>query len=112
MDRLEKLQQFLKESPRDHFVLFAIAKEYEKRGADKEALHYYLRLRTENEAYVGLYYHLGKLWERLSEPVKAFEVYTEGMKIAERVGDQHALSELTGARMILGDEEDFASDEG
>jgi hypothetical protein len=29
------------------------------------------------------------------------------MEIAKRAGDQHALSELAGARLILGDEDDF-----
>lgn len=107
MDRLEKLLQFLEENPGDNFILFAIAKEYEKTGNDDEALRYFEQLRAENESYVGLYYHLGKLWERKSEPAKAFKTYTRGMEIARRAGDQHALSELAGARLILGDEDDF-----
>ncbi|PHN07505.1 tetratricopeptide repeat protein [Flavilitoribacter nigricans] len=107
MDRLEKLLHFLGENPGDNFILFAIAKEYEKMGDDDRALTYFEKLREENAAYVGLYYHLGKLWERKAEPAKAFRIYTQGMDIARRAGDQHALSELAGARLILGDEDDF-----
>ena len=107
MDRLQKLLQFLEENPADDFLLFAIAKEFEKRGDDDSALTYYRKLREENEQYVGLYYHLGKLWERRSDPGRAFRTYTEGMEVARRAGDRHALSELAGARLLLGDAEDF-----
>lgn len=107
MDRLEKLLRFLEENPGDSFLLFAIAKEYEKNGNDDEALLYFEKLEAEDEGYVGLYYHLGKLWERRSAPAKAFRVYSKGMEIARKAGDQHALSELAGARLILGDEDDF-----
>lgn len=107
MDRLEKLLQFLNDNPGDNFILFAIAKEYEKMGDDSNALTYYKKLHAINDRYVGLYYHLGKLWERRSEAARAFKTYTKGMEVAKSVGDKHALSELAGARLLLGDEEDF-----
>jgi tetratricopeptide (TPR) repeat protein len=107
MDRLETLLQYLTESPEDNFLLFALAKEYEKRTEDEEALFYYEKLRELNENYIGLYYHLGKFRERRGEPAEAFSIYTKGMEIARKAGDQHALSELAGARLALGDEEDF-----
>lgn len=107
MERLEKLLQFLEEHPNDNFILFAIAKEYEKMGDDDQALSYFEKLQAENDQYVGLYYHLGKLWERKSDPARAFRTYSRGMEVARKVGDQHALSELAGARLILGDEDDF-----
>lgn len=108
MDRLEKLLAFLDESPDDNFLLFALAKEYEKQGNDDQALRYYEQLAAVNENYVGLYYHMGKLWERRSDAGKAFQVYTQGMEIARSIGDQHAMSELAAARLQLGDEEDFS----
>ena len=37
----------------------------------------------------------------------AWKTYNEGMEVARAAGDQHALSELAGARLELGDEEDF-----
>jgi len=107
MDRLKKLMQFHQEAPNDNFILFALAKEYEKRGEDDQALLHYERLLHLNENYLGLYYHLGKLWERRNDPARAFATYTKGMEVARTSGDQHACSELAGARLILGDEEDF-----
>jgi len=105
--RLEKLQAFLSASPDDPFLLFAVAKEYESLKDTQEALAYYLAIRAKQPAYVGLYYHLGKLYEQLSQPQQAWEAYTAGMEVAKLARDQHALGELAGARLNLGDEEDF-----
>ena len=64
MSRLEQLQAFLKESPDDPFILFALAKEYEKQGDDDHTKQYFLQLTREHPKYVGTYYHLGK-WKDL-----------------------------------------------
>lgn len=105
--RLEQLLNFYKSSPEDSFLLFALAKEYEKLGQQQQALEHYLKLHQSDPEYIGLYYHLGKLYERLNEPQKAWNTYTEGLDRAAQAGDQHARSELAGARLNLGDEEDF-----
>lgn len=105
--RLDTLLNYLNESPEDSFILFAIAKEYEKKEELTTALDYYQKLEHLHEEYVGTYYHLGKLWELLEEPQKAFETYKKGMQIAKKIGDKHSLSELAGAKLNLGDDEDF-----
>ena len=53
------------------------------------------------------YYHLAKIYELMTEPELAWKTYTEGLAVAQKAGDQHAYSELAGARLNLGDEEDF-----
>ena len=108
MSRLEQLENLLKDSPGDSFLLFALAKEFEGRQNDEKALGYYQQLASADPNYVGLYYHLGKLLERLGQFPEAFKTYTKGMEVARSQGDQHALNELAGARLELGDEEDFA----
>ena len=106
-DRLEKLLHFLSESPTEPFLLFAVAKEYEGQNLLDQALDYYNQLKATDPGYVGLYYHLGKLYEKLDQAPSAWKTYNEGMEVARAAGDQHALSELAGARLELGDEEDF-----
>lgn len=105
--RLEQLLNFYQDSPEDGFILFALAKEYEGLGQSDLALEHYLKLQGIDPNYIGLYYHLGKLYEKFQQEQKAWDTYTEGLKRAQQAGDQHAASELAGARLNLGDEEDF-----
>lgn len=99
--RLDQLKAMLKESPHDAFLLFALAKEYEKLGEPETALRYYLHLEEHEPGYVGTYYHLGKLYEQAGEADLAWQTYEKGMEIARRAGDQHALGELAAAKMAL-----------
>lgn len=97
----------LAESPQDAFILFAIAKEYEGMGDDVAAMEHFQKLKEHEPGYVGLYYHLGKLRERMGDVAGAFHIYKEGMRIARNAGDQHSLNELAAAKLNLGDDEDF-----
>lgn len=105
--RLEQLLTFLNATPNEPFIWFAIAKEYEGSQDTQNALLYYEKLTTEAPDYVGTYYHLGKLLEQLQRDKEAFVIYKKGMEIAKQQGDQHALAELAGAKLELGDEDDF-----
>ena len=67
------------------------------------ALVYYEKVRTHDPDYVGTYYHLGKLLESRQAFDTALEAYTAGMEVAKKIGDRHALGELSEAKMILED---------
>lgn len=99
--RLQQLEQLLESSPTDSFLLFAIAKEQEKLKAEAQALKYYEKLVTLDPQYVGTYYHLAKLHEKQENFEKALEVYQAGMVIAKQLGAQHALAELSSAKLNL-----------
>lgn len=99
--RLDQILQFLKESPDDSFLLFALAKEYEKVNDLNAALLTYEQLRTVDQEYIGLYFHLGALLEKLDRKLDALEVYDAGIEITRRLGDAHALGELRSVRMNL-----------
>lgn len=104
-NRLQYLAQLLEASPKDSFVLFAIAKEHESENDDAQAVDFYLRLKETDPAYVGLYYHLGKLYERQQEVEKAILTYKQGIETSRHAGDRHAMSELQGALLNLEDPE-------
>lgn len=104
--RLQLLLNLLESQPTDSFALFATAKEYEGSGEWALALDFYQKLRTADPGYVGLYYHLGKLYERLGDPDAALETYRQGAEAARRAGDHHSLAELNGARLNLGHPDD------
>jgi tetratricopeptide (TPR) repeat protein len=100
-NRLQLLLNILEANPTDAFALFALAKEFEGQGDLDQALVYYGKLRAADPAYVGLYYHLGKLHERLNNPDAALEAYRSGAQVARNARDQHALNEIMGARLNL-----------
>ena len=105
--RLTQLMAFYETNPKDSFILFAMAKEHENLGNTQNALELYLQIKGNDPNYTGLYYHLGKLYEQMEEINLAFSTYREGMEICQKVGDQHAYSELAGAKLNLGDDDDF-----
>ncbi len=100
-NRLEKLQKFLEESPNDSFLKFAIAKEHEKDSQYDKALHFYMDIYKNDKEYIGLYYHLGKLYETLDEKLLAIKFFSEGIELGKSKGDFHAVSELNNAKMNL-----------
>lgn len=100
-NRIESLLEFLKEDPEDGFVRFALAKEYEKLGTLKKAIDTYLDLKKIDSDYVGLYYHLGGLYEVLNEKEEALKIYDEGIVVAKKIADFHSLSELHAAKTNL-----------
>ncbi len=107
MSRKAQIQAMLADAPTDAFLRFALAKEHEKEGDDAGAREIYTALLSDQPEYVGTYYHLGKTLERLEEDREAWRIYSEGIAVTKRLGEKHAMSELAGARLELGDEEDF-----
>lgn len=95
--RLAKLLEFLQSDPNDPFVLYALATEYNTSNDTEKALGYYLKLITDHPDYVGTYYHLGKLYQKIEEMELALDIYQKGMIAARKKGDMHAFSELQGA---------------
>lgn len=99
--RIEQLKGFLDSDPDDSFVRFALAQEYTKMGTLKAALDAYKYIEQNDPNYVGVYYHLAKLYEELTEPELALDTYEKGIEIAKKIPDFHALSELINAKRNL-----------
>ncbi len=99
--RLLQLFGFLEASPEDPFINFAIAKEHEGLGNEDKALSFYKKLTEQSPDYVGTYYHYAKLLGERGEESEAFVIYDKGITVAQKLGDQHALSELKNARLNL-----------
>lgn len=100
-DKLQSLLNLLKISPNEPFILFALAQECVKRGMDSEAIRYYERIVSASPEYTGVYYHLGKLYERLGRLDDAIVLYEKGMQVTSAKGEMHAYGELQSALAMV-----------
>jgi len=94
MDRIAKIKEFLAANPADNFLRHALALEYMKLGEDAAARELFEAILTESPDYVGSYYHLAKLLEKMEERELAIQWYEKGMAAAKQAGDNHAYNEL------------------
>ena len=94
MDRVTRIQELLKATPGDNFLEHALALEYIKAGNDERARQVFETILERDPGYIGSYYHLGKLLERLGETAAAVGWYEKGMAAAKAAGDNHAYNEL------------------
>ena len=101
MDRKERLWAFLREHPEDLFTRHALAMEYIKEGDDGQARELLEWVLAKDSAYIGSYYHLGKLLERQGDHSAAEAVYRRGIEAAGKAGDHHAMGELNTALILL-----------
>ncbi|WP_103029497.1 tetratricopeptide repeat protein [Salinibacter altiplanensis] len=98
-DRLDQLKAFHEEDPEDPFTRYALAQEHLKHDNAARALDLFEALVETDPDYVGTYYHLGKLYERLDRTDDAIDTYAQGIEVAREKGTQKDLSELKDAKL-------------
>lgn len=109
--RLDKLLAFFNDEPGDEFLKYALATEYLRLNETDKALKFYEDLLNNHPAYVGTYYHLGKLYETLGRKPDAVFTYEKGMEAAQKANDRHAFSELQGVYQALTGQADEYEDD-
>ena len=97
MNRIEKILEFLNQQPKDCFLRHALALEYIKIGEDSKARDLFVEILTDAPDYIGSYYHLAKLLEKLEQTDLAIKWYEQGMEAAKKAKDNHAYNELQAA---------------
>ena len=97
MDRIARIKEILKDSPNDSFLKHALALEYIKLNNDTDARQLFEELLSYEPGYVGSYYHLGKLLERVGETQQAIAIYEKGIEMAKNSKERHAMNELQAA---------------
>ena len=95
----------MKTADKDSFLQHALALEYIKIGKDEEARSLFNEILKREPTYIGSYYHLGKLLERVGDFDRAIRVYKRGMEEAKKAGDNHSYNELMGALEDVEDNE-------
>lgn len=101
MSRIEQLKEFLKETPDDPFLHYALTMEYLKIGDVLEVRNGFEKMVNTFPNYLGTYYHYGKFLEEQNERIHAEEIYNIGVKVAQNANNRHAMSELLGAINLM-----------
>jgi Tfp pilus assembly protein PilF len=101
MNKVEKLLSILEANPADSFIQHALALEYIKSGEEEKAKKLFQSILQREPGYVGSYYHLAKLFERIGENKNAIAVYEKGMEESKKAGDNHTYNELKAAYEAL-----------
>jgi tetratricopeptide (TPR) repeat protein len=99
--KIKQLAREIKNNPGDSFLKFALALEFRKEGEYKKTRILFEDILSTDPDYVGVYYHLGNLYETLDRPKDAAELYQKGIKIAEKQNESRTKSELQEALNML-----------
>jgi Tfp pilus assembly protein PilF len=94
-DKMKTLAGNIKANPSDSFSKFALALEFLKQDELKRAKMLFEDVYEKEPQYVGVYYHLGKLYERLEMTDKAKKIYREGIEVAKAQKEKRTHKELT-----------------
>lgn len=94
---IRKLATYIKKNPDDSFSKFALALEFQKEGMYKRSRMFFENILENDPEYVGVYYHLGKLYELLDQPADAKKMYKQGIEVADKQQEERTKSELKEA---------------
>lgn len=93
MSRLAKLQEMLQAEPNDPFLNYAFALETAKVAPDK-GVQLLAAMNEHFPDHVPAYFRHGQLLAEESDANGAREVLQKGIKVALRLGDDHAAAEM------------------
>ncbi len=107
--KIQKLALNIKKNPKDSFSKFALALELLKREQVTKAILLFESILKQEPDYLGVYYHLGKLYQQTGNVQKAGELFTKGIQLAEEKNNSRTKSELSEAFETLKIETDYDS---
>ena len=96
MNRREKLEALLAQSPDDAFLRYALALAWSSEGNPSAARQGLEALIASNPQYVPAYLQLAQLQVGQGEAESAKPVLARGIEMARRAGDAHAEDEMRG----------------
>lgn len=103
MSRREKIEAMLADDPRDVFLRYSLALEWEKEGEHERSLQLLSELSRETPPYIPAYFMAGQQLARLNRLEDARAVLRDGVAAARRHGDAHAASEMSEFLASLGE---------
>lgn len=95
--KIQRLARFLKKNPGDSFTKFALALELLKQEQVSRAQLLFESVLEQDPEYLGVYYHLGKLYEQIGRLNDARDLYETGIDIAVKQNHERTKIELQEA---------------
>lgn len=95
MSRIEKMEQLLSDTPEDVFLNYAYGMELFKESRIQEAITAFAKVRELDSNYVPAYFQQGQMLAQEGRIEEARAILTEGIEVAKKTGDDHALGEMT-----------------
>jgi Tfp pilus assembly protein PilF len=100
-NKISRLARNIQQDPSDTFSKFALALELLKDDRVEKAQLLFEAILKQDPEYLGVYYHLGKLYQRREMFGLAEEMFTKGIKLAEAKNENRTKSELSEALIQL-----------
>ena len=95
-NRISQLQKFIQEEPDNPFLIYALAMEYIGTVPDLTKTLFDQLLKA-HPSYLPTYYHAAGLYAEMGQRLRADKIYQNGIDLAKKTKDLHALKELRNA---------------
>lgn len=99
--KISQLAKNIQQDPSDTFSKFALALELLKDDQVEKAQLLFEAIIKQDPDYLGVYYHLGKLYQRREMYSLAEEMFSKGIIVAENKNESRTKSELSEALIQL-----------
>jgi len=96
-NKIVRLAKAIRKDPDDTFSKFALALELLKQGSVGKAQLLFEAVLKQDPDYLGVYYHLGKLYQSRDMHKKALQLFEDGIKLASKNNKLRTKSELQEA---------------
>jgi Tfp pilus assembly protein PilF len=100
-NRLEMLEQMVRQDRNNTFARYGLAMEYANSGDWAQAVVEFRTLLQHDENYAAAYYHAGQALEKMGKLEQARAMYEQGIEASTRKGDLHTRSEIEAALSLL-----------
>jgi predicted Zn-dependent protease len=101
VNKIDQLQEFLKENPKDTFLRYALALEYVKDNEINLAITIFEELILNDPQYLATYFQFGQLLAELGQNIRAELVFKNGIEIAKLQNNLKTCQELEQALFLL-----------
>jgi tetratricopeptide (TPR) repeat protein len=101
---MEQIRAMLVDDPDDVFLNYALALELDKAGQHEESLELFRRLTGSEAPYVPACFMAAQMLNRLGRNEEATRFLEDGILIARKQGNAHAVAEMTEFLEMLCDD--------